>query len=108
MKTVQRAASEFRHKKALILETENIVKTKSVTWCLAACLQSETCRAFNYGSTVCQLLEQDLCQEAGLKLAPYPSLSYYDLQESVEYEVSGFFRRGVRVSETHRRCHSEN
>ncbi|XP_064485332.1 collectin-11-like [Ornithodoros turicata] len=65
------------------------LKVHGPTACLGACLQTENCRAFNYGASLCQLLDRDLCNETGLHLTENKHMSYYDLQPSVKYEHDG-------------------
>ncbi|KAG0423067.1 hypothetical protein HPB47_001160 [Ixodes persulcatus] len=85
--TLRRATSEFRRHRALTPEAP--FRIDGVSWCLAACLRTDTCRAFNYGAHLCQLLDQDLCSESGRKLVPSPTLSYYDLMDNAMEERSG-------------------
>ncbi|KAK8780633.1 hypothetical protein V5799_018029 [Amblyomma americanum] len=82
------AVSEFRRGRALLQGADTVDGIVSVTWCFAACLKVPTCRAFNYGKAGCQILQQELCHQAGLKLTAEPRLNYYDLQDAVLDEVS--------------------
>ncbi|KAH8022720.1 hypothetical protein HPB51_002723 [Rhipicephalus microplus] len=89
--TARWAISEFRRGRALLQGTDAVDGIESVTWCFAACLKVPTCRAFNYGKGGCQMLQQELCHQAGLKLTADPRLNYYDLQERALDEVSSCF-----------------
>ncbi|XP_037517657.1 uncharacterized protein LOC119394426 [Rhipicephalus sanguineus] len=87
--TARWAVSEFRRGRALLQGADTVDGIESVTWCFAACLKVPTCRAFNYGKAGCQMLQQELCHQAGLKLTAEPRLNYYDLQDRALDERMG-------------------
>ncbi|XP_077564818.1 seminal fluid protein 24F [Haemaphysalis longicornis] len=87
--TARWAVSKFRRGRALLPGADTVDGITSVAWCFSACLRVPTCRAFNYGKATCQLLQQELCHQAGLKLTVDPRLNYYDLQEHLIDERTG-------------------